>query len=108
MIDPADHLEALGKSARRASASKRFPRGRGLLPRWRLEQPQGSGHPADWPVRVVGPENATIFGLGAAVSDAVAVRLAEHLAVAQPRRPGEHEIAEVDLLNEGLPRLDDL
>src|SRR5262249_61986363 len=49
----------------------------------------GSGHLADGQGRVIGPEDATIFGLGVAVSDAVAVRLAERPAVAQPRRPGE-------------------
>ena len=42
-----------------------------------------------------------------AVSDAVTERLAEGLAVSQSRRPGKDDVAEVDLVDEGLLRLGD-
>src|SRR5262249_44811483 len=66
-----------------------------------LEQTQGSGHLADGPAGVVGPEDATVLRLGVAVADAVAERLAEGRAVAQARRPGKDDVAEVDLVDEG-------
>src|SRR6185312_8778347 len=61
--------------------------GAGLLLGRRLEQIQRAGHVADGPARVIGPEHAPVLRLGVAVSDAVAERLPERLAVAQPRRP---------------------
>ena len=99
-----------GNPAQRGAASQAVLRiaGASLLLGRRLEQAQRSGHLADGPVRVVGPEDAAVLRLGVAISDAVAERLAEGLAVAQPRRPGEDEIAEVDLVDEGLLRLGDL
>ena len=49
-------------------------------------------------------QKPAVLGLGIAVSDPVPERLAEGLAVSQPRRPGQDHVAEVNLVDEGSLR----
>ena len=70
-------------SARGRLAAGPAPEGTSLLLGRRFEQAQRSGHLADGPVRVVGPEDAAVLRLGVAISDPVAEGLTEGGAVSQ-------------------------
>src|SRR6516162_2175875 len=74
-------------SSARGAASQTVLRvaGTSLLLGRRFEQTERSGHRADGPVRVVGPENAAVLRLGVVISDPVAEGLTEGGAVSQSR-----------------------
>src|SRR5262249_7850620 len=74
-------------SSARGAASQTLLRvaGTSLLLGRRFEQAERSGHLADGPVRVIGPEDAAVFRLGVAISDPIAEGLTEGSAVAQAR-----------------------